>query len=114
MGCHDGVAGVAAGAGHRRREPRNDHVAHPSSALLFIEVAVNSLRTDTAIKPALFAAAGVPEMWVVDVAARRLIVLREPGPEGYATQTILGAGDRAEPLRLDLAPLELADLFRGL
>ena len=84
-------------------EPGSYHAAHPSSALLVIEVAVSSLRTDTAIKPALFAAAGVPDMWVVDVAARRLIVLREPGPDGYATQTILGAGDRAEPLRLDLA-----------
>jgi Uma2 family endonuclease len=79
-----------------------------------IEVAVSSLRTETAIKPALYAAAGVPELWVVDVAARRLIVLREPGPDGYAQETILGARDRADPLRLDLAPLEIADLFGGL
>ncbi len=79
-----------------------------------IEVAVSSLRTDTTIKPALYAAAGVPDLWVVDVAARRLIVLREPGPDGYAQETILGAGDRVEPLRLDLAPLDIADLFDGL
>ncbi len=95
-------------------EPGDYLRAHPSSALLVIEVAVSSLRTDTAIKPALYAAAGVPDLWVVDVAARRLIVLREPGPDGYAQETILGAGDRAEPLRLDLAPLEIADLFAGL
>jgi Uma2 family endonuclease len=95
-------------------EPGSYLAAHPASALLVVEVAVSSLGTDTRIKPALYAAAGVPELWVVDVAARRLIVLRDPGPAGYAHETILGASDRAEPLRLALAPLELADLFRGL
>ena len=95
-------------------EPASYLTAHPSSALLVIEVAVSSLRTDTRIKPALYAAAGVPEVWVVDVSARRLIVLRDPAPGGYATETVLGREDHAQPLHVDVGPLELAELFRGL
>ena len=35
----------------------------PEGALLVIEVAVSSLAIDTQIKPALYAAAGVPDHW---------------------------------------------------
>lgn len=95
-------------------EPGSYASAHPSTALLMIEVAVSSLRTDTAIKPALYAAAGVPEFWVVDVAAKRLIVFREPTPTGYATETVLTTTDSVEPMRLDVPPLDVGALFEGL
>ena len=95
-------------------EPGSYHAEHPSTALLVIEVAVSSVRTDTAIKPALYASADVPEVWVVDVAAKRLVMFRDPGPAGYATETVLGPTARAKPLRVDVGPLDLADLFRAL
>jgi hypothetical protein len=63
-------------------------IAHPVTALLVIEVAVNELLTDTAIKPALYAAVGVPELLVVDVPGRRIRRFTDPRA-GW----IRGAGD---------------------
>ena len=88
---------------------------HPSTALLVVEVAVTSLRTDTTIKPVLYAAAGVPELVVVDVPARRLTVLTEPAADGYARAQVLDEGpSHYRPASVDVAALELRALFAGL
>lgn len=87
---------------------------HPTSALLVIEVAVSSLQTDTRLKPALYAAARVPELWVVDVPGRRLHVLTDPRPDAYAVTTILEAGATVSPGHVTATPLALAELFAGL
>jgi len=61
-----------------------DHrAAHPSTALLVVEVADSSLRKDREIKAALYAQAGVTEYWIADVPSRRLEVHRGPGALGY-------------------------------
>jgi hypothetical protein len=52
-------------------------------ALLVIEVAESSLAYDRSTKRRLYAAAGIPEYWVVDSAAETVEVYRGPGPEGY-------------------------------
>jgi Uma2 family endonuclease len=95
-------------------EPGDYLTAHPSSAHLVIEVALCSLKLDTTIKAALYAAAGIPDYWVVDVAARRVRVFRDPGADGYMTETVLGPAGVAEPLNLDVPALDLGELFRGL
>jgi len=87
---------------------------HATTALLVIEVAVTSQRTDTTIKPAMYAAAGVPELWVVDVPAGRLRIFRDPKATGYASEAAVTAPGPVAPLRLDLPPLDLSALFAGL
>lgn len=57
---------------------------HPSGALLAVEVSVSSRRIDLGLKAKLYAAAGVPEYWVLDVEGRSLICHRAPGADGYA------------------------------
>jgi Uma2 family endonuclease len=94
-------------------EPGDYARRHPSTALLVVEVAVTSLRIDLEVKPALYAAAGVPELWVAEVARRRVHVLREPWPGGYADQTIAYAGVLT-PAAIEAGPLALRDLFAGL
>jgi Uma2 family endonuclease len=90
-------------------------LAHPRSALLVIEVAVSSLRTDTRIKPPLYAAARVPELWVVDVAARRVAVFTEPRDDGgYASESRAGPEGLLQPRALDVPALDLAALFARL
>ena len=89
-------------------------LVHPMAGVLVIEVAYSSLRTDTRIKTVLYAAAAVPEYWVVDVAGRRLLVFTDPGVDGYATRTVLGLQDAARPRKLEVGPLHLAELFAGL
>ena len=44
-------------------EAGHDELELPETALLVVEVAVTSLRTDTEVKPGLYAAAGVQEYW---------------------------------------------------
>ena len=60
---------------------------HPGRALLLVEVADSSLQDDRRIKGPLYATAGVPEYWIVDVIARAVEVYRDPGADGYATVT---------------------------
>ena len=52
--------------------------AHPSSAHLAVEVADSSLAQDRLTKAPIYAAAGVPEYWIVDLRARRVEVHRAP------------------------------------
>jgi Uma2 family endonuclease len=59
--------------------PREFIAEHPSTALLIVEVAVSSLAYDKK-KAGLYARAGVPEYWIVDVTRRQLLVHRQPVP----------------------------------
>lgn len=74
---------------------------HPGRALLVVEVAESSLRHDLAVKVPLYAAAGVPEVWVIDVVRRVVHVHRGPAPHGYDQVTTVGSGGR---LSLALLP----------
>jgi Uma2 family endonuclease len=84
---------------------------HPTSALLVIEVAVSSLRTDTRVKPTLFAAAGVPEMWVVEPERRRVHVFDGPKPDGYERMRVVEEDGVLRPQLVHAPPLVLAGLF---
>ena len=53
---------------------------HPTSAVLVVEVADTSLRIDRTTKAALYAHAGVPDYWIVNLADRVLEIHRDPRP----------------------------------
>ena len=93
---------------------RSSAGGHPPTARLVIEVAVSSLVADTHVKPVLYAAARVPEYWVVDVVERRLEVFTGPGPDGYAAHRTASAPARVQPVAADLPPLDLGALLAGL
>lgn len=94
---------------------RADYLAsHPGTALLVIEVAVSSLRVDTQIKPALFAAAGVPDYWVVDVPARCVRTFARPDGGVYTATGTARAGDRLAPSAVGVDPLDVRTLLAGL
>jgi Uma2 family endonuclease len=64
-----------------------------TSAVLVVEIADSSLSIDTKTKSHLYALAGVPEYWVLDVNARQLHVFREPiadeaAPRGHRYSTV--------------------------
>ena len=63
-----------------------------TTALLVIEVAQTSQRRDRE-KARGYAEAGVPDYWLVDLVAERVTVFRDPGPDGYQTETVRGAAD---------------------
>lgn len=57
---------------------------HPRSATLLIEVSDSSLRKDLILKARIYAQAGIPEYWVVDLVHDQVVVHRQPTDQGYA------------------------------
>lgn len=89
-----------------------------TTAVIVVEIADSSLSTDTKIKPHLYAQAGVPEYWVLDVNARQLHVFRDPvadesAPRGhrYSTVTVLGETSTVAPQARPDASVKIADLL---
>ena len=63
--------------------------AHPDRAMLVIEVAESSLEHDRDTKGSLYALAGVPEYWIIDVVRRSVEVYGDPQNGQYASKTRL-------------------------
>ena len=61
--------------------------AHPTTASLVIEVAKASRRLDLGFKAVLYAAAGIPEYWVVDLVRDEIVVHREPAVKTWESIT---------------------------
>lgn len=97
------------------RSPREMPTA--TDACLVVEVADATLRFDRGPKRARYARAGIPEVWVVDVAGGTVEVARGPIPAdgAYAEVRRLAAGAMLGVADLpDLPPLALDVLFAGL
>lgn len=93
-----------------------DYTDHPTNPLLVVEVADTSLTYDTTTKVELYAEAGHPEFWVVDIPNRRLLVFRDPHPiaaggHTYRTRLAYGPGDAVAPLAAPEAAVKVADLL---
>ena len=67
----------------------------PADVLLVIEVADTSLAFDLGVKVPLYAAHGIPEVWVIDAATRRTHRFRRPEGGRYAEQDVV---EPTEPL----------------
>lgn len=87
--------------------------AHPSTALLIVEVADTSLAQDRLTKAGIYAAAGIPEYWIVDVRGQRVEAYREPvaGERRYRMRAFLQRGDRLEPAALPGVSIAVSDLL---
>ena len=72
--------------------------AHPRTALLVVEVADSSLKQDRLTKAMIYAAAGVPEYWIVNIPGQQVEVHRDPDPAArrYRTVTMVRRGGRIE------------------
>ena len=88
-----------------RGSPRDYDGIHPPAALLVVEVADTSLGFDRRRKAGLYARAGIPEYWVVNLVEGRLEVHRDPeaksdAPLGwrYASLRSLAPDERVLPL----------------
>lgn len=63
---------------------------HPTTAYLVIEVTLNTHRTDLRIKPLIYAAAGIPVYWCMDLRARRAVVHTDPVEGRYTSVVEVG------------------------
>lgn len=82
-----------------------------SKPLLVVEVAASSLRYDMSAKATLYAEAGVPEYWVLNLIDRELVVFRLAGRDGYGERTVYGEGERVAPRAWPDVVLEVSDFL---
>ena len=77
--------------------------AHPQSGdlMLVVEVADSSLRFDRDAKVPLYARHGIPEVWLVDLEAKRLVRYRQPQQGAYAS---VDQPDLRSPLEIAALP----------
>ena len=96
--------------------PRDDFYAsgHPSpeDVLLLIEVGETSAAYDRDVKIPLYAAAGIPDVWLVDLAESVVTVHREPWGGGYRERVRFSElGSLLSPQLLQEVDLRIADLL---
>lgn len=88
---------------------------HPSGADVFlvIEVSESTLRHDRDVKMPLYASAGVPEFWIVDLDNNRLEVYRQPVPTERRYQSVrtLLPGETIAPEAFPDLELEVAEII---
>ena len=88
---------------------RREHPT-PVNVHLVIEVADSSLQFDQEVKGELYAKAGIPEYWIVNLPDRQLEVYSEPASSVYQTRRVI-----TEPNKLQLEILgvlvDLRELF---
>jgi len=96
-------------------EPRADFYRSarpgPAGVLLLVEVAESSLDYDRRVKLPLYARHGLPEVWLIDLAARALHVFREPAAEGYRRSAVAASLGDLSPARLPGVHLDLSALL---
>ena len=90
-----------------------DH--HPSHALLVVEIADSSLPQDRLTKSRIYARAGVPEYWIINLRDRCVEVHTAPdiGNRVYASTRTIAVGDVVDLVALPGVRIAAADLFPG-
>lgn len=83
---------------------------HPATAWLVIEVSDASLAKDRNVKASLYAAAGVPEYWLVNLQDRVVEVRSEPAGDAYGRVEVRGPGDALSPSRFPEIVVDVAEI----
>ena len=96
-------------------QPRDDFyrsaLPQPPDVLLIVEVSSSSLAYDRRVKLALYARHGIPESWIVDVAAGEVEVHTEPAGETYAGSVRIGRDGVLRPTGLPGLDIALSGLL---
>jgi len=95
--------------------PRDDFyaAAHPGpqDVLLLIEIADTSIDYDREVKSPLYARAGIPEYWLVDLAGQRIEVYRDPAAGEYRQLRLVRRGERLAPEALPSLEMSSSDIL---
>ena len=98
-----------------RGDPRQylDHHPTPQDLALVVEVADASLAYDRNIKVGLYARAGIPETWLVDLQNERVEVFTLPTSQGYRASRQFRRGERLDSQALPAASLLVGEMLGG-
>jgi Uma2 family endonuclease len=96
---------------------RQDYTAHPTAALLVIEVSDKTLAFDRSTKASLYAAGGIADYWVINLVQWQLEVYRQSVPDPaqpygyrYADSAIYFRGQTITPLAAPSIVIPVSDL----
>jgi Uma2 family endonuclease len=91
---------------------------HPNTAALVLEVADTTLSMDRRVKASLYASAGIPDYWILNLRDRVLEVQRDPEAAAgaafgfrYRTTLRFDEGASVTPLRAPGHAIAVADLL---
>ncbi|MCC7370070.1 MAG: Uma2 family endonuclease [Chloroflexi bacterium] len=90
---------------YRRGHPRDADV------MLVVEVADTSLAYDRHTKAPMYARAGIPELWIVNLVGRVVEIYREPLDGAYRSVEVARRGDTLRPLAFPEINFAVADLL---
>jgi Uma2 family endonuclease len=96
-----------------RPRPNGYAAAHPApvDVLLLVEVADTTVAFDRGRKLQLYAGAGIPEVWLIDLPAATVEVYREPDGARYLRWSTAVAGDHVSPAAVPDLTLAVSDLL---
>ena len=83
----------------------------PDDILLVVEVADTTLAYDREVKARLYAAAGIPQMLIMDLNGDCIEDLTDPGPDGYRQRVIHRRGDKIRLVALPDLEFAVSDLL---
>jgi Uma2 family endonuclease len=93
--------------------PRRDYRhERPSEAFLIIEVALESLRKDRRLKSELYARAGVPEYWIVNLVENVVEIYTDPRDGAYENMRTVGSDGKIRLVALPAIEVAVADFVK--
>ncbi len=84
---------------------------YPEDIFLVVEVSFTTLSYDRNRKARLYARAGLADYWIINLQSDCVEVLRDPGPQGYASKSVYYTGDVIHPLAFPDLEFPVALLF---
>ena len=94
-------------------KPGRYQAGHPDEAFLLIEVSDASLKLDRQDKAELYATAGVPEYWIVNLVDRAIEQHSEPSNGAYTRVIPFRSGETIRPLAFGDLSLNIDEIFGG-
>ena len=98
--------------------PADYRASHPTRPALAVEVSESSLEFDRERKGSLYARAGIPEYWIVNLVDRIVEIYRDPEPDAmarygwrYRSVTPMTAPGAVSPLAFASSRIAVADLL---
>jgi Uma2 family endonuclease len=92
-------------------KPRDFRAAHPTNAVLIVEIADTTLEYDRQGKGSLYARTGIRDYWILNLGNRCLEVYRNPDKASYRSTSRLLAGESISPVAAPGAKIAVSDIL---
>ena len=91
--------------------PRDYRDAHPTAAVLIVEIADSTLTFDRQQKKKLYARTGIEDYWIINLIDQQVEIYRNPKNEDYLQNTTLTPGQSITPLASSGTPINITDML---